>query len=77
MAEFVAKFTAGTCPGCRKPVKAGDRVEYLPVGWPREAYTAAAKTVLWHRGCGSKALVDALCSVCHLLHDGKDGSCLL
>ena len=77
MAEFTAKFDSGVCPGCTKAVRAGDRVAYLPRGWPREAYTSAAPTVLWHAGCGDVALIGALCSICYLLHDGKDGSCLL
>lgn len=77
MASFKAGRDGGTCPGCKKTLRRDDVIEYLPVGWPGERYTAAAKTLLWHVSCGRQALVDALCSVCHLLHDGKDGSCLL
>lgn len=77
MATFTATYSSGTCPGCKKGIAAGQVVEYLPPGWPHEYMTSATKSRLWHVGCGSQALRDALCSVCHMLHDGKDGSCLL
>lgn len=77
MTVFRAQYTSGTCCGCRKPIQQGDSVEFLPRDFPREHLTSASKTVLWHETCGSKALVDALCTACHMIHDGGDGSCLL
>ena len=77
MTVFRAQYSAGTCHGCKKPIRQGDSVEYLPRDFPHEPMSFNAKTVLWHETCGSQALVAALCSACHLIHDGEDGSCLL
>lgn len=77
MTVFRAQYTAGTCHGCKKPIKKSDSVEYLPRDFPREYLTSASKTVLWHETCAKRALVDALCTACSLIHDGGDGSCLL
>ena len=76
MTVFRAQYSAGTCHGCKKPIRQGDSVEYLPRDFPHEPMSFNAKTVLWHETCGSQALVVPLCPASRLSPDGGRGACL-
>lgn len=70
---FTAAYPGPKCPFCRDKITQGDEVQYAPRRYPQEAFSASAKTVLWHSSCIWMAT--NVCSVCGAAED--EGACLL